>query len=83
MDIEMKSDKSSGALATVDWEVLDQAVERILMLLRMNGFLSLAVAFAVTGRPAWCVVGKRSFESCKEVKVINVCRVSHTAVASL
>ena len=83
MDLEIKSDLCSGGLAEVDWRVLDQAVERVLMRLRMAGFLSCAVAFAVTGRSAWCVVGERRFESRQEIQQLNVCRVSHSAVALL
>lgn len=83
MDLEIKSDLCSGGLAEVDWRVLDQAVERVLMRLRIAGFLSFAVAFAVTGRSAWCIVGVRRFESRQEIQQLNVCRISHSAVALL
>ena len=83
MDLEIKSDKGSRRLAAVDWEVLDQAVERVVMRLRMAGFLSYAVAFAVTGRSAWCVVGERRLETRKEFRQLYVCHVAHSDVSLL
>lgn len=90
MDLEIKSDQSSGPLANVDWEVLDQAVERVLMRLRMAGFLSYAAAFAVTGRSAWCVVGTREFGSqagargrTREFQNLYVRRIKHANVSQL
>jgi hypothetical protein len=83
MDLEIKSDLRSDGLAEVDWQVLNHAMERVLMRLRLAGFLSYAVAFAVTGRSAWCVVGERRFESRKEIMQLNVCRVTHIAVSLL
>ena len=83
MDLEIKSDTRSGRLAEVDWDVLNQAVERVVMRLRMAGFLSYAVAFAVTGRSAWCVVGERRFQSGREIMQLNLCRITYRYVSLL
>jgi len=83
MDLEIKSDGKSGQLVEGDWLVLDQAVERVVTRLNMAGFLSWALAFAVTGRSAWCVLGERRFESCQEIRQVNLCRVQHNSVSAL
>lgn len=63
MCLEIKSDKKIGLLATIDWEVLAQALDRVLVQMRLFGFLSIAIALAATGRSAWCVFALRKFPS--------------------
>lgn len=61
MDLGIKSVGKTGEPTTLDWEVLNQAVERVVVRMHLSGYLKFAVAFAVTGRSAWCVLGKRKF----------------------
>ena len=82
MDIEIKSDTSnSDNLASVDYEVLQQAVERVTMRMRNQGYLKMAFAFAVTGRSAWYLMVERP-EMLKKAK-LWVDRVDHDAVGDL
>ena len=61
MDLEIKSDSvDSDKLAKIDYEVLKQAVERVSMRMRNQGFLKMAFAFAVTGRSAWFLFVQRA-----------------------
>jgi hypothetical protein len=87
MDLEIKSDcKTGDNPTTLDWQVLNQAVERVAVRMHLSGYLKFAVAFAVTGRSAWCVLGKREFltnKSEKQIVSLHIERVKHVAVKKL
>mmetsp|Transcript_26107 Transcript_26107/g.43559 ORF Transcript_26107/g.43559 Transcript_26107/m.43559 type:complete len:101 (-) Transcript_26107:302-604(-) len=55
-----KSIVNASHIGTVDYLVIDQAVERVVVRMNLYGFLSKAVALTVSDRSAWCIVGFRS-----------------------
>lgn len=74
MEIEIKtsiknnSDAAQGKVAhgeggkpgAVCWEVLLQAIERVVVRMNLSGYVRNAVAFAVSDKSAWVVIGNRS-----------------------
>jgi hypothetical protein len=82
MDIEIKTDQSkTDELATINYEVLMQAVERINMRMYIQGYLKMAFAFAVSSQSAWYLVVERS-EPLKKPKMW-IDRIAHSDVNKL
>jgi len=81
MDLEIKSDGMTGELAKIDWQVLRQAVERVVARMHLSSYLKFAVAFAVTNRSAWCVLGKR--DETKQTCSLIIERIAYAEVTRL
>ena len=83
MDLEVKSDLvDSNTVAKIDYELLKQAVERVSMRMHNQGFLKLALAFAVTGRSAWFLLVRRT-DPAGASPTLWLDRVSHNDVGSI
>lgn len=87
MDLEMKGTLNDppglNNIAHNDWAVLKQATERTRVRLFLAAYLSVTVAFAVTNRQAWCLIGRRYFEG-KEVRVdLLFWRINHASITRL
>ena len=84
MDIELKSDEIvSDDLAKVDWEVLSQAVERVTMKMRNQGYLSKAFSFAVSNRSAWYLWTSRQDLEGAGTPTLHLHRVTHGLVRKI
>jgi hypothetical protein len=74
---------------TVEEGRVQRTVERVVVRMHLYGYLKFAVAFAVTDRSAWCVLGKREFrknspnEAEKQIVSLLIERVEHVAVKRL
>ena len=51
------AEETPGAVC---WEVLLQAIERVIVRMHLSGYVRVAVAFAVSDKSAWTVIGKRN-----------------------
>jgi hypothetical protein len=82
--IELKTDVcSSKSIASVDWDVLQQATDRVVNRMRVSAFFRLSLPFAITNRSAWLIVGSRDANNDLGLFNLQFWRIHHDSFSTL